>query len=219
MEKILIAGMSRSGTDFIHVAIYSAFGKLDLYHKMKTARENGNDLLSLHEPSALNTHSSNPESIDRSMFIRRRHDHRYVRLEQILEDQKEFFIHREEGPLVVIKNPNLDGLDINFLSEFDQVLVCSRKPESWLLSAMEHTSAKGQIDIFCDKNQCSPLDYAQYRYAQAEEMVASSKKAVMLDFHDVEGRIEKLSKCLGHPDDKIVRGVFDKHWTGSRYEK
>jgi len=41
----------------------------------------------------------------------------------------------------------------------------------------------------------------------------------MLDFHDVEGRIEKLSKCLGHPDDKIVRGVFDKHWTGSRYEK
>ena len=198
--------MSRSGTSFMQLAIYAAFGEEDLFWKMRTDSQK-NRLLGLNEPTIF----MQAHNIDRSTLR--------VKIGQIVENQKEFLIPREKGPLAVIKHPGLDDLHPSLLSEFDQVLVCSRKPESWLLSALDHKAAKGQTEMFCKRNNCQPLDYARHRYAKAKMMVITSKNAIMLDFHDTEGKIKKLSKCLGHPDDKIMRGVFNEHWTGSRYEK
>ena len=98
IEIVSITGMSRSGTSFTHLAIYAAFGKADLYRDMMGFRMQKNHLLSLHEPRIF----MNAKGIGRQLLR--------VKVGQIVENQKEFFIPSEKGPLVVIKHPGLDDL-------------------------------------------------------------------------------------------------------------
>lgn len=217
-RRILITGMPRSGTSFVHGLFYTSCQKNYLYNKMLYTEHR---FFCLSEPACFNI-----EGMVKDIEIGRK------MVDLIQAYQREYLLEEDGRPLFVMKHHFLsssfarEDTPPEFFDLFDKVLICVRQPESWLLSAQKHESTKTQIQHYADLSGNSPEDYGYFLYNSSIKLLRElSNRDVrtdhveFLDFHETEENIKKLKRVIRHVSEEEVERVFRQDWRGSTFEK
>ena len=201
--------MPRAGTGFVMTLFYQIFNQHDLYQRMQRG-------LVHQPPQGLFFRLSEPACFN---FGFPGHELGLRMLDLIQSCQEEYLLEDAGQPLVIIKHHDLRKAPTAFLETFDKVIVCVRKPESWLLSASAHPHGSEQMETYAKRTGEAPENYGTHLYDTSLDTLSRVKGSVHLDFHETEENIKKLKETIQHVSEEEVERIFRKHWRGSEFEE
>tara|TARA_A100001201_G_scaffold18437_2_gene20838 strand:- start:1486 stop:2121 length:636 start_codon:yes stop_codon:yes gene_type:complete len=211
MKRILITGMPRSGTSFTHEIFYGACNKISLYRKMMFTEHK---FFCLSEPLCFSTKG-----------IRQDVEVATKMVEMIERYQSEYLLEEDGNRLFVMKCHPLIHSPTELFDLFDNVLICVRKPESWILSAQQHPAASEQMRLYAKRSGMPAERYGNFLYNCSIDLVQrltdryNGKDVVeLLDFHEPEENLEKLKKVIRYATEENIERLFRENWRGSRFE-
>ena len=225
--------MPRAGTGFLMKLFYRTFNQIDLYERMQRGHQHASPqelFFRLSEPPCFNFGFPSATNktflsvvqrlgIDGIDATEAQLGLRMLDLIQSCQYNEEYLLEEEGQPLVVIKHHGLREAPTDFLETFDKVLVCVRKPESWIVSASQHSHGSVQMEAYAKRTGDAPENYGTYLYDSSLETLSRVRGSVHLDFHEAEENIKKLKGIIQHVSEEEVEGLFREHWHGSRFEQ
>jgi len=140
-------------------------------------------------------------------------------LDLIQSCQEEYLLEDAGQPLVIIKHHDLRKAPTAFLETFDKVIVCVRKPESWLLSASAHPHGSEQMETYAKRTGDAPENYGTHLYDTSLDTLSRVRESVLFDFHEAEENIKILKGVFHRPGEDEVERLFRKNWQGSQFEE